>query len=131
MRKLTQQVWEELTQKPVKLLKDVELAQLRRSNRGGSRLRSAIIAEQLRRELIDPSTHKEHIKNLRDYPDPDTPIKYSIDELSDFHLPLEVLRDKIEELIAAHGPRAQIFVDAGYNNVSVYIETATARNGVA
>lgn len=129
MRKLTREVFEELTEKPIKSLKDVELAQLRRSNRGGSILSSEVIAEQRRRGLLDPRTDKELIKNLGDYPDEDAPIQHYIDVLQDFHMPLEMLKEHIDQLIEQYGPRAQIFVDGGYNNVSIYVETSPAIPG--
>jgi hypothetical protein len=124
MRRLTPEVWEELVQKPIKSLKDVELAQLRRSNRSGSYLRSRVIGEQLRRGLLDPGTRKELIKNLSDYSDRE-PVQHDT-ELDDFHMSLESLQQHINHLIEQHGPQAQIFVDAGPNNVCVIVETYPA-----
>ena len=128
MRRLTQEVWNELVDKPIRALKDVELAQLRRSNRGGSALRSEVVAEQRRRGLLEAGTDKERIKNLRDYSDA-APIQHSIDELDDFHMSLESFHQHITRLLDEHGPQAQIFVDAGYNNVSVFVETDPAISG--
>lgn len=45
-----------------------------------------------------------------------------VDSLQDFHLPLKELKAIVDALIEEHGEDAIICTDAGYNNVSVYIE---------
>ena len=43
--------------------------------------------------------------------------------LDDFHMTLAELEHQIQLLIKQHGSDAIIYPDAGYNNVSVYVET--------
>lgn len=128
MRRLTREVFEELIEKPVRSLKDVELAQLRRSNRGGSGLRSKVVAEQRRRGLLEAGTDKELVKNLRDYSDA-APVVHSASALDDFHMNLETFHQHVTQLLEMYGPQAQIYADAGYNNVSVFVETDPAISG--
>ena len=46
----------------------------------------------------------------------------SIGSLQDFHLPLKELKAIVEDLIQQHGEDTIIYTDAGYNNVSFYLE---------
>lgn len=43
--------------------------------------------------------------------------------LDDFHMTLGELEQQIRLLIQQHGSDAIVYPDAGYNNVSVFVET--------
>ncbi len=46
------------------------------------------------------------------------PKEIDIDCLSDFDNTLKVMHETISRLLAEHGPEAELYTDAGYNNVS-------------
>ena len=50
-------------------------------------------------------------------------MKLEISELQDFAGSLKELHQIIERLIDAYGDDIDIYFDAGYNNVSVYLTT--------
>lgn len=48
----------------------------------------------------------------------------AVEELQDFNVSLEEMRNIVEDLIGAHGLRAKIYCDAGHNNVEVLVSPA-------
>lgn len=44
-------------------------------------------------------------------------------DLEDFNMSLGEMLGEIKKLIQRYGRNARIYSDAGYNNVSVYVET--------
>ena len=63
----------------------------------------------------------ERIKKLSDYEDT-RPVVHDVLDLTDFRLTLEQLRERVDALMDSYGAHSEIYVDAGHNNVSVYVE---------
>ena len=117
MRKLTKEYWDELVRLPIESLSDRELGQLRRSNRGGSGLAAAVVAEQGRRGLLLPRPSgggwpKEQVSRLQDM-NSTRPATLEVEDLADFHMNLSFLRDRIDQLLSQHG-NAEIFTNVDF-----------------
>lgn len=111
---MTETLWEELVLLPVKALSDQELGQLRRSSRSGSGLTSSVVGEQRRRGLLVEGSGfgSERIKKISEM-NSQRPITHEIEDLEDFHLSLNRLRDRIDELLSQHGD-ADIFTNMSF-----------------